>query len=118
MNKDKIKKVIFGEDNDLCDGSLIQNHILNKFDLPYGDCSPSETLELDKIAEDLSNWLSRFIQNNKGVQKCAIRTLVSNLHSDINDLYLAMDGGKCSDDDVLRSLSGISKYLDEQLDEI
>ena len=44
--------------------------------------------------------------------------LIENLHSDINDLYIAMDGGKCSDDDIVRSLSGISKYLDEQLDEI
>ena len=59
-----------------------------------------------------------YTSNPRGVVNGRLCFLVENLHSDINDLYLAMDGGKCSDDDVLRSLSGISKYLDEQLDEI
>ena len=42
-------------------------------------------------------------------------TLVESLHSDINDLYHAMDGGKCSNNDIKRSLNGIFKYLDKQL---
>jgi hypothetical protein len=44
-----------------------------------------------------------------------LRNLVDNLHSDINDLYLAMDGGKCGDDDILNSLRGINNHLTDQL---
>ena len=43
--------------------------------------------------------------------------LVERLHSDIKDLYFALDIG-IESDDVLNSLGAILKYADETLDEI
>ena len=47
--------------------------------------------------------------------------IVSELHYSINELYFLIDTNKSTkidDKDLIRSLSGLSSYLDKELDEI
>lgn len=38
--------------------------LVNEYDLPHGDFSPSQTFELDKIKEQLGNLLGDFVHQN------------------------------------------------------
>ena len=63
--QEEIRLLIFGENNDCCDRSLM-SRFYDKIDLPSGDLSPDQSLEFDKIADDLSRWYARHLTQNGG----------------------------------------------------
>ena len=63
--QEEIRFLIFGDNNDCCDRSLM-SRFYDKIDLPSGDLSPDQSLEFDKIADDLSRWFARHLTQNNG----------------------------------------------------
>ena len=63
--QEEIRFLIFGDNNDCCDRSLM-SRFYDKIDLPSGDLSPDQSLEFDKIADDLSRWYARHLTQNGG----------------------------------------------------
>ena len=63
--QEEIRLMIFGDNNDCCDRSLM-SRFYDKIDLPSGDLSPDQSLEFDKIADDLSRWYARHLTQNGG----------------------------------------------------